>query len=548
MFKNKILTFLFLSISMTSFAQEKEVKVDSKITEVMVYLNGASVHRTATINVGAGRTKLKFSGLSVGLDANSIQAAVTGNAKIISISKENDFLNNKRQNKRIVVLKDSLESIQMQLEKLQSDKGVYEQEKKLLTDNSSRIGEGGGVKIAELIAATSFYRTKIKELNDKLFTMNQEERRLSTLIAQYNAQLTELNAKDKVPTSNILLIVDAPTSSQAKIDLIYLVGVAAWVPKYDIRTSGADSPIHFEYRAEIFNGTGEDWEKVKLTLSTADPSRKMEKPSLEAWGLDFSYNKRGKVRQTTASGGEGRLNNMQMRVDLNGSVVNRQVAVEYSEIEVSEVSAEFSIKEITSIPSDGLPYIVDVNEYDLPASYNYYCVPKIDKDVFLIGKVTGWESLNLIEGDANVYIDDTYVGKSSVNTETSSDTLEFFLGRDRKVVVSRVKKQDYGEEKFIGSNRKESFMYAIDVRNTNSTPIDIELIDQVPIAQESEIEVNVKEISGAAKDDLSGKLTWKLTIKPAETKKISISFSVKYPRNKVVLIRKNRKVICPKFR
>lgn len=128
------------------------------------------------------------------------------------------ILNNKRQDKRILVLKDSLESIQMQLEKLHSDKGVYEQEKKLLTDNSSRIGEGGGVGIVELTAATFFYSTKIKELNDKLFAMNQEERRLSNLIVQNNAQLTELSGKDKVPTSNILLIVDAPTSSQAKID------------------------------------------------------------------------------------------------------------------------------------------------------------------------------------------------------------------------------------------------------------------------------------------------------------------------------------------
>ncbi|HWZ22984.1 MAG TPA: DUF4140 domain-containing protein, partial [Cytophagaceae bacterium] len=185
MFKSKILILLFLFASLISFAQEKEVKVNSKITDVMVYLNGASVHREASVNVGIGRTKLKFSGLPVGLDANSIQVAVTGNAKIISISKENDFLNNKKQNKRIALLKDSLESIQLQLEKLQSDKGVYEQEKKLLTDNVSRIGEGGGVKITELTAATSFYRTKIKELNDKLFTMNQEERRLNNLIAEH---------------------------------------------------------------------------------------------------------------------------------------------------------------------------------------------------------------------------------------------------------------------------------------------------------------------------------------------------------------------------
>ena len=75
----KIITSLFLFVSLASFAQEKEIKVDSKITEVLVYLNGASVHRQASVSIGAGRTKLKFSGLPVGIDANSIQAALTGN-------------------------------------------------------------------------------------------------------------------------------------------------------------------------------------------------------------------------------------------------------------------------------------------------------------------------------------------------------------------------------------------------------------------------------------------------------------------------------------
>ncbi|HSZ25227.1 MAG TPA: DUF4139 domain-containing protein [Cytophagaceae bacterium] len=548
MIKEKILSILCIAFSLTAFSQEKEIKVQSTISEVLVYLNGASVHRQATANIGSGRTKLKFSGLPRAIAVNSIQASLSGNAKIISISQENDFLNNRKENRRIAMLKDSVESIQTKLEKLQSDKNVYEQEKLLLTDNISRIGEGGGIKTVELTAATVFYRTKMTELNDKLLKMTRDERALTKLLTQYNDQLSELNSKEKIPSSNILLVVDAPSPTQTQIDLSYLAGIAAWTPKYDLRTSGAGSPIHFEYRAEIFNDTGEDWEKVKLTLSTADPSEKMKKPILEAWGLDFSYNRKGNVRKNTSSGSEGMLNSMQMNIDVDKNKVNREAAVEYAEIEVSEVSAEFTIKEITSVPSDGLPYIVDINEYDLPATYNYYCVPKIDKDVYLIGKIVGWESLNLIAGDANIYINGTYVGKSLIDSEFSSDTLELFLGRDRKVVVNRVKKQDYGEEKFIGTNRKENFIYVIDVRNANSAPIDIEIVDQVPIAQESEIEVNVKETTNAKKDDLSGKLSWHLSVKPLETKKLTIAFSVKYPRNKIVLIQKNRKVMCPKFR
>ncbi len=546
-YKNLVVVFCLLLVS-NAFAQEKEIKVDSKITEVLVYLNGASVHRQANVSIAAGRTSLKFMGLSAGIDPKSIQAGISGNAKIISTSHEKDFLNSKKESAKIKQLKDSLDNLILRLNYVKSEKDVYEQEKKLLADNSARIGEGGGVKTAELTTATAFYRTKLKELNDKLLKISLEEMSLSRQIEKYNSQLGELTTKEKMSSSNVLLIVESVGAEQIKLDLIYLTGVAAWVPKYDIRTSGAGSPVHFEYRAEIFNGTGEDWDKVKLTLSTNDPTLKMEKPELEAWGLGFNYNKRGKVRQNVTSGGEGSLSTMQMRVDGTGNVVNKEVAVSYSEVEVTDVNAEFSIKNVSSVASDGLPYIVDISEYDLAASYNYYCVPKVDKNVFLIAKVVGWESLNLIEGDASVYLDGIYLGKSYIDTKYSSDTLDIFLGRDHKVVVNRVKKQDYAEERYIGTSRKESFIYYIDIRNTNSAPITIEVIDQIPIAQENEISVTVKDISDAVKDDLSGKLTWNLTIQPAETKKLVVAFSVKYPRNKVVLIRQSRKVMCPKFR
>ncbi|HTF82094.1 MAG TPA: DUF4139 domain-containing protein, partial [Cytophagales bacterium] len=126
-------------------------------------------------------------------------------------------------------------------------------------------------------------------------------------------------------------------------------------------------------------------------------------------------------------------------------------------------------------------------------------------------------------------------------------TLEVALGIDEKVVVNKVKKKDLNDQRLIGMNRRESFDYQIMVRNNNSFPIDIEVVDQVPVAQETDIEVDIKQTSGAEHDLASGKLSWKLHVEPSQAKKLEVSFSVKYPRNKTVIIRPNRKVYSPKF-
>ncbi|HCA83711.1 MAG TPA: hypothetical protein DEP18_07975 [Flavobacteriales bacterium] len=124
---------------------------------------------------------------------------------------------------------------------------------------------------------------------------------------------------------------------------------------------------------------------------------------------------------------------------------------------------------------------------------------------------------------------------------TFDDTLDISLGRDNKVIVNRVKVEDKDAIKVIGSNKKETYTYKISVRNTNTNPINIQLSDQIPVSQHSEITVDIHEVSNAEREDYSGKLTWNLDIKSGETKEFIVSFSVKYPKNKTVKVQKSDK-------
>jgi uncharacterized protein (TIGR02231 family) len=175
-------------------------------------------------------------------------------------------------------------------------------------------------------------------------------------------------------------------------------------------------------------------------------------------------------------------------------------------------------------------------------------VPKLEKKAFLMADITGWENLNLIEGPSNIYFGNKYVGKSKINPVEFTDTMSISLGRDDKVLIERIEKMEYSSKSILGGSRKESYTYEIKIKNMHSKEIDIEIQDQYPISKNSEINVNVDEISGAARNEETGIITWNLKLPPAQTKNYELSYTIKYPRNKQVVTKaKFRTISCPSF-
>ena len=230
---------------------------------------------------------------------------------------------------------------------------------------------------------------------------------------------------------------------------------------------------------------------------------------------------------------------------MSDKVVAQKVTLE--EIEISDLSAEFDIKTEYTIPSDAKPYIIDVTTYNLPASYKYFSIPKADKSAFMLARITGWEELELVAGPANVYMGGTYVGQSYINTKSTNDTLDLSVGRDNKIMVSRTQLKDFNTEKVIGNNKKSTYSYEIVVKNNRKSAITIDVEDQLPVSQSSDITVESIELSKGELNPLTGKIKWKLTIEPGEAKKINLAFSIKYPRNKSMQLKKMRTVSCPSF-
>jgi len=219
---------------------------------------------------------------------------------------------------------------------------------------------------------------------------------------------------------------------------------------------------------------------------------------------------------------------------LNGKISGTN-AVETEE-SYTPIDVNFNIKTPYTILSDGKINSVDINSYDVPASYKYYAIPKLDKSAFLTALLTNWTDLNLLPGEANLYFENTYVGKSVINPDITEDTLEISLGRDKNVIVKRELVKDFSKKQFIGGNRIINKAWEISVKNNKKQPIEIILQDQFPISTQKEISVEQIEKSNAELDQETGLLKWKLFVEPTVEKKVQLKYSVKYPKGEYLKV------------
>ena len=211
------------------------------------------------------------------------------------------------------------------------------------------------------------------------------------------------------------------------------------------------------------------------------------------------------------------------------------LAIPTAQVE-NQTTVDFEINTPYSVNSDNKNYSVDMEFYNLPAFYQYYCVPKIDKDAFLIANIVDWEKYNLLEGEANIFFEDTYVGKTLLDVRYASDTLQISLGRDKKVSVNREKIKDFTDKQFIGNKKEETRAWKTTVKNNKKQEINMIILDQVPVSTMEDIEVNVQNISGAKHKAETGEIKWEFTLAPSDKKDFNLKYSVKFPKYRNLII------------
>ncbi|WP_333696192.1 mucoidy inhibitor MuiA family protein [Flavobacterium sp.] len=603
----------------TSVLWANDIKTKATPKEVIVYLNGALVSAEATATVSKGTSVIRITEVSPFINQNSIQISGLKDVSILSIGYDITYLPKKTVSDKVKALQNELNLKQREVAQLQNANKGLEEEESLLSNNKKLSSEQHAATLEKLNAFSKHYRERITSLKMEIYDNNKKINQINSEINLLNQEFQKLNSGITEEKGEISIKVDAPIATVLNLIIKYNVSNAGWFPTYEIKAQNTKESLNFLYKAHVYQKTSEDWNDVKLTLSTGNPSFTNEKPEVEPHFLNFvkqrsytsaaqssnyTYNPTVKKitgvvtengqplpganvivkgtsygvttdfdgRYTLNAIGSGKeleisfigmktatlpiystVMNVKLQEDHQnlGEVVvtgysNRKVKSEVSSVVLEEeiltgtgdeksenlTTVVFKIKKNYSVPSQDEVAIIEIDTFEIPAQYEYFSAPLLSENVFLTAKIKDWEKYDLLAGEASIYAEGSYAGKTFIDPFQTSDELVISLGVDPNLVVERKQLNNFKDKSLFGSNRIISKNYEITLKNNKTSTVTIKLYDRIPIAQDKEIKVDKANFGDAKYDEKKGIVVWELQIPTKQTVKRQLSYEVKYPNGK----------------
>lgn len=557
--KKIILGFIITSFFGSILAAEKEKEVESKINDVTVFLQGAQIKRSAKVYVEKGITKVIFSDVTQYLDKNNIQVKGTGNFIILDVSHRVFYpvpknpVNTNEMPKEIArelgMIEDSISVYTWRLKKMRSQRDVYKSEKQILLNSGVIKGQDKNDSIPLLKDALDYYRIKLIEINKLTLELDQkiekEDKVMTRLTSRRNDLRNWQNVTKKVedtsPKQQIVVTVSADQNTSGTLVVNYMTQQAGWSPAYDLRADNVASPVTITYKAKVFQNTGKDWENVDVTLSTINPNRSNTKPVLAPWYINYYQPIKNIPGNNNMYYGNGvsaaprSAQKMEYKEDMNEVELAKHLD-NYTQMQSNMTMVEFKLNIKHSIPADGQEHLMAVASKSIPSTYEYFAAPKIEREAFLIAKLTDWEDLNLLPAVANIYYDGTYVGQTRISPSSIRDTMELALGRDQRVVVQR-KRIEFDEKiKKIAGEKIATMKYQIIAKNLNLASLKLNIMDQIPLSTNEEIKIDLIDKGGAEYNEDKGLLKWVFDLGAKTPKKLYYEYSVKYDKDKEIVL------------
>ncbi|NGP76720.1 mucoidy inhibitor MuiA family protein [Balneolaceae bacterium YR4-1] len=522
---------LSLFLNLNAFHQlpqpSNATTVPSSIERATVYLQGAQITRKATVQLNSGSNSIIFNNLSNMLNEQSIQISSDVPVTLLSVRKSeagNDYRSEKL---------DSLESEKKELESQialkQAEQSVLDRELNILLSNQTLRGENEKISALEIKQAMEYFREKLTEIETSRIDVKKSLQEAQQQLNDINSSINELRRKLRQQSGQLIAEIESNGNRTVNFTISYFISSAGWYPSYDVRVENIDQPLELTYKANIYQNSGIDWNNVQLSVSSAQPLSSTNIPSIEPIYLRF-LEAEARQRMEDAS---------KMAPQALGEVVVTGYGSELSgrpavSVNQNHTSFSFDIETPYTVSGDGDTRTVSVQNHSLPATYRYFAIPKNQETAYLTALLTDWEDLNLLNGEANLYFEKTFVGQAQIESNAVSDTLRFSLGKDEGIAIERNRLTEFSEKNFFGNRVRETRAWELVIRNSKNKAIELTLVDQIPVSTNEDIEIDLQERSGASLNEDTGELTWTLSIPAGSSVSRQFRYRVEYPTGKQI--------------
>ncbi|KIO24799.1 hypothetical protein M407DRAFT_25852 [Tulasnella calospora MUT 4182] len=489
------------------------IPVDS--TELPVHsvcvfqVDRAEVQRIFPVQLKAGQNEVNIERLPNTIDRDSIRVEGLGNAAIFDVIYTPPPTE-KAQTKKSLSLNEDLRALEKKIDSLKSEKAILNDQERVLADYAKTLN-AEQTDVATLGNFLGVYKERRKQIHLGLQALHEQLTDTEKAAEEKRKALKEDDASKKRAVK-ITVIVNAEEDGKAELSLWYVVYGASWTPMYDLRatistSSKEASSIALQYRASISQSTGEDWDEVDLTLSTASPQLGTDIPSLGPYRIGPPYVPQPKSfgsmkKMKRSSMIQAALPTAQYDFPMPGSTALPEMTYATAEAVEGATSTTFVIAGRSTIPSDGdqggQTHKVSIAFIDLQASLEWITIPKLQQTAFLRCKVKNTSQYVFLPGPSSVFMDNNFVCKSSMPAVSPQESFSTSLGVDPsiKITYHPLQKKTKTSAGNLLSSKTDitSFTQRITVKNTRSTaasPVFIK--DQIPVSEDNDFKVILTE-------------------------------------------------------
>lgn len=540
-------------------AQAAEIRAGSRVQSVIVFPVGAEVARIAKVKLEAGDHSILFNDLPAAAIASSIrvEGKATGKLEIGSVDS-----------RRVMVPRNDAASaasdrrrIELEIERLKDERAVQdaaiqaaEAQQTLLKNLAELPGRpvpaGTNPQPVDWTQILSLLGQRVGDVQKTILDIRIKQRDIDRRVADLEKELAKL-APGQDQRTEVKVFVHAGAPLESDLVVRYQVASASWLPLYDARlmtgTKAVAPKLQLVRRASIQQRSGESWDDVALTLSTARPNAGTAAPELTPVTVDFERERpppppvamapapaRGMVRDE-ARARVGAVAEKAREMQADQAVQAQDVR---ASIELQAFQALYAIPGRVTVPATGEAKRLQIDEVQLDPVLSVRTVPKRDQKAFLYAKLVLARDTPILPGQVSLFRDGTFVGNGRLPLLAPGEEHELGFGVDDAVRVRyAVVEEKRGETGLISSSKTEARNYRITIKNLHERPIVVTTLDQMPVSQNQDIKVELLGKVAPTKkdvDDKRGVLAWEAKIEPDEERTVEFGYRISWPAAKKI--------------
>ncbi len=571
-------------------AEKDAPEVIGKISEVIVYRGQALVTRMIELDLPKGGSELIVQKLPNKIVSESLYAQASGDVIISSVRYREEAVKEDTR-EEVKQLDAEIEEVQTQLRHANANRDlisknmgtISELQKFTVAAENSDLNRGI-LQFEPLEKLVGYIETKRSEYNSKTLELNDEIIRLEKQLELLRRKREELKAGRSRTEREAVLFVNSPSRKKVTIRLSYLVNEAGWLPQHNLRANPDEGKVFVGYNALIHQASGEDWNGVAMSLSTAKPTMVASPPVLEPMEVRLGSGapaRRGvigrkveeEVRQVALpqqkeyrdlSGEFRKMQRRRREMAREGKRAGRVLNVVAMDEQMIELQADKKVLQLIqaeakkfarnegvsvtynlgggfSMPSRSDQQLIKIVVFQTSGDFIMIATPLLTDYVYLQADIVNKSDFILLAGSASMYRNGEFVGKGQLEMVTIGEKFTVGFGVDSQIQISR----EFEDKKIdtLWGNRVEKYDYRIAVDNYKNANVKLRLLERIPYSEDENLEIKEFKTNTPLSKDAEylrtqrdkGLLRWDLNLKPATTEQkaivVTYSYTMKYDKD-----------------